>query len=133
MLVAQNLSGISLTKIRSVRTSMYRGFHGDTFGTFDTQKLRAAEWRPARDELGVIVELRPLVRDGSDERSWMVASINAADNAPAPRSIRIQVERKLAALGFFRPVRPTGDEIAACVTRLMRRLDGGWFVDCETV
>ena len=90
-----------------------------------------AEWRPTPDELGVIVELRPLVRSGSHARHWMIASINAPDNSPVPRSIRIQVGRRLGALGYFLPVRPTGDDTAACVSRLMRRLDGGWLTDLE--
>jgi hypothetical protein len=90
------------------------------------------EWRPAPEELGVIVELRPLLQVGCSERRWTVASINAAANAPVPRAIRTQVEEKLLALGFFLPIRPTGDEIAACVTRLMGRLDGGWLYDLET-
>ena len=91
-----------------------------------------AEWRPSPDELGAIVELRPLVRAGSSERYWMIASINAPDNSPVPRSVRIQVGRRLAALGFFLPVRPAGDDTAACVSRLMRRLGGDWLADFET-
>ncbi|QFU15150.1 hypothetical protein [Microvirga thermotolerans] len=91
-----------------------------------------AEWRPSPDELGAIVELLPLVRKGSSERHWMIVSINAADNAPLPRSIRKRVNARLGALGFFVPVRPTGDDTVACVSRLMRRLGGDWLADYET-
>jgi hypothetical protein len=85
-----------------------------------------AEWRPAPEELGVIVELRPLLQAGS--RRWMVASINAANNAPVPQEIRARVEEKLSALGLFFPVHPTG--VAASVIRLIRHLEG-WHYDAE--
>lgn len=91
-----------------------------------------AEWRPTPDELGAIIELRPLLRTGSGERHWMIASINAPDNAPVPRSVRLRVTRGLGALGFFLPVRPAGDDTAAYVSRLMRRLGGDWLADFET-
>jgi hypothetical protein len=89
-----------------------------------------AERQSSSDEPTAIVELRPVMRGVSTE--WLVASINLPENADVPPSLKEKVHDELGAGGFLLPIRPTGDDTAACVSRLMHRLTGIWLADLET-